>query len=413
MPITRRDFLGSTAACAGLVAGASYLPRMSLAQDTITIAQIHDQSGGLDIYGNPMVETFNLAVDEINEAGGLLGRMVAPINYDPQSNMQLYAQYAQEAALSDEAVVVHGGITSASREVIRPVLKRFDTLYFYNTLYEGGVCDRNTFCMGTTPAQTLEKMVPYVMDRYGKSMYIVAADYNYGQITAKWVTKYCRDHGGEVVGAEFFPLDVTDFASSINKIQAAKPDLVMSVLVGGAHISFYRQWFAAGMKSEIPIASTTFGAGNEHIILSEEEGNGIIYACGYFQELDTPESRAYVERFAAKYGAEHSYLTELPTATYEGVKIWAKAVENAGSLDRMKVIEALEDNLSIAGPTGTVTIDPKTHHTQRTALIAECQDKGFSLLEAFPDRPPADTAAVCDLGSNPNDNRQYEIEVDI
>ena len=413
MTVSRRDFLRTTAAGASLAAAGGWLPRLAYAEDDVVIAQIHDQSGGLDIYGNPMVETFNLAVAEINDEGGLLGRPVKAINYDPQSNMQLYGQYAQQAALSDEAAVVHGGITSASREVIRPVLRRFDTLYFYNTLYEGGVCDRNTFCTGTTPAQTLIKMVPYVMNRYDPKIYILGADYNYGQITAKWVTKYCRDNGGEVLGAEFFPLDVTDFNAAITNIQAAKPDVIMSVLVGGAHISFYRQWAAAGMKNEIPIASTTFGAGNEHIVLSEEEGNGIIYACGYFQELDTPASRAYVERFAAMYGPDHSYLTELPTATYEGVKLWAKAVNQAGTTDRMAVIEALESGLSLDGPTGTVTVDPKTHHTTRSALIAECENKGFKLLEAYENQPPLDTAAVCDLESNPDDDTQYEIEVDI
>jgi len=412
MKVSRRDFLKSTAAGASLAAAPGLLPNIALADEEIVVAQIHDQSGGLDIYGNPMVETFDMAISEINAGGGLLGRQIKPINYDPQSNMQLYGQYAQQAALSDKAAVVHGGITSASREVIRPVLRRFETLYFYNTLYEGGVCDRNTFSTGTTPAQTVEKLVPYVMDRYGPKIYILAADYNYGQITAKWVTKYCRENGGEVVEAEFFPLDVTDFSAAITNIQAAKPDIIMSALVGGAHISFYRQWFAAGMKNEIPIASTTFGAGNEHIVLSEEEGNGIIYACGYFQELDTPASRAFVERFAAMYGPDHSYLAELPAVTYEGVKLWAKAVNAAGTTDRMPVIEALEDGMTLDGPTGLVTVDAKTHHTIRTALIAECENKGFKLLESYENQPPRDTAAVCDLEANPDDNTHYEIEVE-
>ena len=96
------------------------------------------------------------AVDEINAAGGLLGRKLQLINYDPQSNIQLYTQFATEAATKDKVAVVHGGITSASREAIRPLLKRYNTLYFYNTLYEGGVCDRNSFCTGSTPAQTVE-----------------------------------------------------------------------------------------------------------------------------------------------------------------------------------------------------------------------------------------------------------------
>jgi len=305
----RRTFLKTTATGASAAAVGSMLPHAALGADDIVVAQIHDQSGGLDIYGKAMVECFDLALDEINANGGLLGRQLRGVNFDPQSNMQLYAQYAQQAALKDRAVVVHGGITSASREVIRPVLRRFNTLYFYNTLYEGGVCDRNHFATGTTPAQTVEKLVPYCIDRFGPKIYTIAADYNYGQITSDWVIKYARDNGGEVVTTEFFPLDVADFTTTISKIQAAKPDLVMSALVGGAHMSFYRQWAAAGMKDEIPVASTTFGAGQENVALTAEEGRGIIYACGYFEDLDTPASKAFLERYRAKYGAEHSYLT--------------------------------------------------------------------------------------------------------
>jgi branched-chain amino acid transport system substrate-binding protein len=410
MSLTRRSLLKSSAALgAGALAGG--LPLAVEAADEIVITQIHDMSGGLDIYGKPMVETFDLAVEEINAAGGLLGKKLRPITYDPQSNMQLYSQLAQQAALKDRSAVVHAGITSASREVIRPVLRRFNTLYFYNTLYEGGVCDRNAFCTGTTPAQTVAKLVPYVQKRFGPKIYSIAADYNYGQITAAWVKKFAEENGGEVVATDFFPLDVTDFGATISKIQAAKPDLVMSILVGGAHVSFYRQWAAAGMKDQIPMASTTFGGGNEHIILTEEEAKGIIYACGYFMELDTPDSKAFVERFAAKYGPDHSYLSELPCATYEGVKLWARAVEKAGTIDRMPVIEALESPMEIDGPSGKVRIDPPTHHAYRSAFLAECIGKGFKLIESHDLQAPADTQAVCDLVKNPDDNTHYQISL--
>ena len=147
MPIHRRQFLQTTAA----VAAAGVFSSNARAEDPIGVASIHDLSGGLDIYGKPMVDALTLAVEEANAAGGLLGRQIKLINYDTQSNMQLYTQFAQQAALKDKVAVVHGGITSASREVIRPVLDRFKTLYFYNTQYEGGVCDRNQFDTGVTP----------------------------------------------------------------------------------------------------------------------------------------------------------------------------------------------------------------------------------------------------------------------
>ena len=193
MSLDRRRFLQGTAA----VTAAGTFGSSAWAEDPINVASIHDLSGGLDIYGKPMVDALTLAVEEANAAGGLLGRQIKLINYDTQSNMQLYTQFAQQAALKDKVAVVHGGITSASREVIRPVLDRFKTLYFYNTQYEGGVCDRNQFDTGVTPAQTVEKLVPYAMKKWGKKVYVVAADYNYGQITSQWVKKYVTENGGE------------------------------------------------------------------------------------------------------------------------------------------------------------------------------------------------------------------------
>jgi branched-chain amino acid transport system substrate-binding protein len=325
--------------------------------------------------------------------------------------MQQYTQFAQQAALKDKVAVVHGGITSASREVIRPVLKRLNTLYFYNTQYEGGVCDRNTFCTGQTPAQNVEILMPYVMKKWGKKVYVVAADYNYGQITSDWVKKYTKDNGGEVVAVDFFPLDVTQFGPAIQKIQAAKPDLVLSALVGGAHISFYRQWAAAGMKSKIPMCSTTATGGNEHIVLTPEEGDGLTVAFSYFQTVDNPVNKAFVARWHKRFGADYPYISELAVATYQGMHLWAKGAAKAGSTDRMKVIQALESGIDFDGPSGKVTIDPATHHCTLDIHIAEVKARKMVVLEKYAQRKPIDTAAVCNLIKNPNENKQYVIKI--
>jgi len=406
MKLDRRHFLKGTSAAA-VVASAPGIIGRAQAADNIKMVGILDQSGGLDIYGKPMVDTTKLAVEEINAAGGLLGRQIDLKMYDPQSTIQFYTQYATQAAASDKADVVHAGITSASREAIRPTLGRFRSLYFYNTLYEGGVCDRNTFCTGSTPAQTVEKLVPYTMNKWGKKVYIVAADYNYGHITASWVQKYVRDNGGDPVETEFFPLDVTNFGTTIKKIQAAKPDMVMSALVGGAHVSFYRQYAASGMNASIPIASTTFGVGNEHTLISAEEGNGMIVAYSYLQEIDTAANKDFVARFQAKYGADAPYLNELAARSYEAVYLWAEGVKKAGSLDRMAVIEALESPVSIDGPSGKLAVEPKTHHAIQNVYLAELQNQKFNILETYEQQPPSDTLLVCDLQKDPNQAKFY------
>ena len=407
----RRQFIKSSAATSLVGSAGALLPLAALAADEIGIGSIHDLSGGLDIYGKPMLDALTLAIEEQNAAGGLLGKKCKLVSYDPQSNMQMYAQFAQQAALKDKVAVVHGGITSASREVIRPVLNKYKSLYFYNTQYEGGVCDRGTFCTGVTPAQTVIRLVPYAMKRWGKKIYIIAADYNYGQITSQWVKKFAIENGGTVAAIDFFPLDVTNFGPTISKIEAAKPDMVISALVGGAHISFYRQWAAAGLNKKIPLASTTFAVGNEQIVLSAEESDGFLLSYNYFESIDNPVNKAFKERFHKRFGADYPNITELAMGTYQGFRLWSEGVKKAGSVDINKVTAALDSGISIDAPSGKVTIDPGTHHCILNVSIAEVKNKKLNILQTFQQQPPADTSAVCDLKKNPKDNQQYVIKV--
>lgn len=404
MTFSRRSFLAGSSALA--LTSAPIIGRAQ-GSDKIIFASILDLSGGLDIYGTAMADATSLAIDDINAAGGLLGREVELKMYDAQSTIQFYTQYATQAAAGDRAATVHGGITSASREAIRPTLARFKTLYFYNTQYEGGVCDFNNFNTGSTPAQTVAKVVPYAMNKWGKKAYIIAADYNYGQIIAQWVERFVKENGGETLAIEFFPLDVTNFGPTINKIQQAQPDLVFSGLVGGAHVSFYRQYAAAGMNAEIPIASTTFGIGNEHKLISAEEGNGLLAAYSYFEGVQNPENAAFLARMDAKFGDKRATMNELTVRSYEGAMLWAEAVKMAGSIDHAEVTAALKSGLTYNGPSGPITIDPQTNHAIQNVVLGELQDQEFNIVESYEAQPPSDTQLVCDLVANPDQSVFY------
>ena len=171
----------------------------------------------------------------------------------------------------DKVDVLHGGVTSSSREVMRPIVDKFKGLYFYNSLYEGGVCDRRHVCTGMVPGQQVEPLVDYMITEKGaKKGYILAADYNYGQITSKWLQKFIRAKGGQDLAVEFFPLDVTNFAPVLSRIQAAKPDVVWSALVGDAHMSFYRQFESTIGKKNMMLASGTYGVGRENATLTRK-----------------------------------------------------------------------------------------------------------------------------------------------
>jgi branched-chain amino acid transport system substrate-binding protein len=406
--ISRRTLL-NTAGATAVLAGVP-LFRVHAEDAPIKLGCIEDNSGVLDIYGKPIVMANALAVEEINAAGGLLGRKIELKQYDSQSDIALYTKYAQQLVREDKVDVAHAGITSASREAIRQTFRRGNVLYFYNILYEGGVCDRNCFVTGTTPAQAVEPIIDYAMKKWGNKVYVLAADYNYGQITAKWVVHYVEERKGTVLATNFFPLDVSDFGSTIAKIQDAAPNFVVAALVGGAHMSFFRQWAASGMNKKIPLTSTTFGVGNEHLALSAAEGDGILIAGNYSPELDTPENKKFLAAWAKKYG-DAKVVHELAVSQYQGIMLWAEAVRKAGSVDHDALVKVLESGLSIEGPAGKVAMDPKTHHCALDIHLMVVKDQKLTIMDTAPQRPPADTAQYCDLQKNPDDNKQYEVKI--
>jgi branched-chain amino acid transport system substrate-binding protein len=407
MAISRRNFIAAAGAT-GVLSGAPYIARAQ--SDAIKLGTVLDNSGNLDIYGKPMVMATTLAVEEINAAGGLLGRKVQAIQYDTQSDIALYTKFAQQLARDDKVDVVHGGITSASREAIRQTFRRANTMYFYNVLYEGGVCDRNCFVTGTTPAQAVEPIVDHAMKKWGNKVYILAADYNYGQITAKWLQHYIKQRNGTVADTNFFPLDVSDFGSTIAKIQQASPKWVVSALVGGAHMSFYRQWASSGMNKKIPLASTTFGVGNEHLALSPAEGDGILIAGNYSQEAALPANKDFLAKWAKRFG-DTKIVHEIAVSQYQGIMLWAEGVKKANSLKRDDLLKALESGVAIDAPTGRVTMDPKTHHAALDVHLMEVKGQKLTILDTVKQRAPADTAQSCDLIKNPNENKQFEVKV--
>jgi len=238
---------------------------------------------------------------------------------------------------------------------------------------------------------------------------ILAADYNYGQITAKWLQHYIGQRNGTVASTDFFPLDVADFGSTIAKIQQASPNWVVSALVGGAHMSFYRQWAASGMNKKIPLASTTFGVGNEHLALSPAEGDGILIAGNYSQEAKTPANQEFLARWRKRFG-DTKIVHEIAVSQYQGIYVWAACVKKAGTLERNAMIQAIESNISIVGPAGTVTIEPKTQHAALDIHLMEVKGQKLTILNTVKQRQPSDTAQFCDLIKNPDENRQFEVK---
>ena len=412
MTVKRRSFIKTSAAgAAALAAGPYFWPKGVSAADTIKGGAIYDLSGDLQLFGKNQWACAEMAIDEINAAGGVLGKKLEVKTYDSQSQMQAYNQYARQMVLRDRVAVVQGGLTSSSREVIRPILHKLKTLYFYNTNYEGGVCDRNFFATGATPGGYVDLLSGEAMKRWGKKVYIMAADYNYGQITAKWIQKAVKDAGGQVVGEEFFPLTVNQFGPTISKIQAAKPDFVMNVFVGPAHASFYGQWASAGMNKKIPMVSTTFGAAGEVVRMPPEIADGILTCYSYYEDLRHPVQQEVAGRVPQAQRHRLRLSHRRAAEDWYGWIFWAKAVNQAGTTKREKVIEVLEGGLTVDGPGGPLTMDAKTHHCTMDMYIGQAKGGKFEIQKKVAQVPPTNTGNQCDLKARPDTNVMYEPKI--
>lgn len=410
MSLNRRQLLKGAAGVTTFMAAPLVMRKAALGADPLRVGVLLDLSGPFEVLGKPKANSIELAAQKLNASGGLLGREVQLKVYDTQSDNQLYAQYAQQLALRDRVDVVHGAITSAAREVARPILDRAKTLYFYNMIYEGGLCDRNTFVTGPTPQQLLAKLIPYMIETYGPKIYTVAADYNFGHDSAAWARKLAADAGGEVVGEEFFPLDANDFSATIGRIQKAGTDAVFNIFVSPPQEAFYGQWAAAGLTGQIGLAGHAFGDAGEVRRLPAESIEGITVAKNYLDEVDTPENEAFLAAYKKKFPGEQGVGT-LGATSYQGVMLWAAGVEKAGTAERESVIEALETGLGIDGPGGRVEVDPRTHHCKLDVYLAEVQGNRFEILKEWPQQPPFLNDGRCDLIENPGLNQQFPVDL--
>ena len=344
---------------------------------TIKLGILEDETGNFAIAVVPKIHAYELAVKEINANGGVLGKKLEIVRYDTQSDNRRFQEFARRLIKKDKVDVVFGAFSSASRESIRGIMEKNKMLYFYNNQYEGGVCSKTSFMTGAVPEQQFSTLVPWMMEKYGKNVYTIAADYNFGQISAEWVRQIVKENGGTMVGEEFIPLDVSQYSQTIQKIQKAKPDVLMTLLVGAKQASFYEQQASAGLN--IPMAtSINVGQAYEHRRFAPPALENMFVTVNYIEEVHDvigsgefhDKSKDYVKRFRELYPNE-PYINMESANAYNAIYLYAKAVEKAGTTETMKVVEALESGISHDGPSGVVSIDPKSHHGSHTIFLVE------------------------------------------
>lgn len=380
----------------------------ALAQEPIKIGVLEDQSGEFVVPVIGKVHAIQLATEEINAKGGIAGRPIELVIYDTQSDNTRFQEFTRRALQRDKVDVIFAGFSSASREAYRPIVRQFDGFAFYNNQYEGGVCDAHMVVTGAVPEQQFSTLIPWMMETYGKKVYTIAADYNFGQISAEWVRNIVKENGGEMVGEEFIPLGVSQFSQTIQNIQTAKPDVVVTLLVGTAQASYYEQAASANLK--LPMASSVnVGQGYEHKRFTPPSLANMHVTTNYIEEVDTPASKDFIERFHAKFPNE-PYINQEAANSYIAVNLYKQMVERAGGStkrdDLRKIIA--EGDVCFDGPSGKTCLDPKSQHMSHTIYLAKVgDDHNVSFPQVWKDVKPYWLGdAGCDLTKS-NPGEQY------
>jgi urea transport system substrate-binding protein len=319
-------------------------------------------SGTMAFSERPVVDATLMAIREINEKGGLLGRRIEPLIADGRSDWPTFAKEAERLITSEKVVTLFGGWTSASRKSMRPVVERHDHLLMYPVQYEGLEDSLNIIYLGAAPNQQVIPATAWCIQKLKRTrLFLVGSDYVFPRAANAIIRDEARRLGATVVGEEYLVLGDTDTAGLIKKIVAAQPDMILNTINGDSNISFFRALRAAGFTPDkLPTMSFSIGEGE----LSEMHGIELVgdYAAwNYFQSVERPQNRAFEARFHAIYGAERS-INDPMEAAYDGIYLWAQAVRAAGSTDVRAIRQAIKGQRFDA-PGAEIRIDPSNNHT--------------------------------------------------
>jgi urea transport system substrate-binding protein len=343
--------------------------------DEIRVGILHSLSGTMAISEVTVRDAELLAIEEINKAGGVLGKKLVPIVEDGASDWPTFAEKATKLIRQDKVATVFGGWTSASRKAMLPVFERYKALLWYPVQYEGLESSPYIFYTGATTNQQIIPGLDYLKEQGKKKLFLVGSDYVFPRTANKIIKAYAAANGMEILGEEYTPLGHTEYSTLVNKVVQAEPDAVFNTLNGDSNVAFFKQLKSAGVTADtMPVLSVS---------VAEEEVTGIgvdniaghPVAWNYYQTTDTPENEAFVKAYKAKYG-QNKVTSDPMEAGYNAVYLWAEAVKKAGTTE-VEAVRKAAPGISLDRPEGKVTIDGENQHMYKTARIGIIQPDGL------------------------------------
>jgi urea transport system substrate-binding protein len=382
------------------------------AQDTVKVGVLHSLSGTMAISETSLRDILLFTFDEINAAGGVMGKKIEPVIADGASNWPLFAEKAKQLLEQDKVSVTFGCWTSVSRKSVLPVFEEKKGLLFYPVQYEGEEMSPNIFYTAEAVNQQATPAVDYMLEEGKKKFYLIGSDYVYPQTTNLILLEYLlskgvplenigggftKDASGKIISAgKYTPFGHTDYQQIISEIKqfAASGDAcIINTLNGDTNVPFFKEYAAAGLDAEsCPVVSFSVSE-DEFRGLPASQLVGQLGCWTYFQSIKSPENAKFIKNFQAWLAksdvpgiVKEGRVTCSPMVlSYNGVYLWKAAVEKAGTFDPEKVMEALKGGISFVGPGGKVT-SQKNHHLTKNVYIGETRADGqFKILKEYKD----------------------------
>ncbi len=349
---------------------------LAVTDTEVTVGQLHSATGTMAISETGSIQAEQLAIEQINAMGGVLGRKIKIIVEDGASDWPTFAEKAKKLLVNDKVAAVMGCWTSASRKAVLPVFEKENGMLYYPTFYEGLEQSKNVIYTGQEATQQILAGLDWMAkEKKAKTFYLIGSDYIWPRTSNKIARKHIENVlKGTVVGEEYYALGHTQFGSLINKIKLKKPDVIYAIIVGGSNVSFYKQLKAAGITSDKWNLLTISVTEDEVLGIGGENLAGFYSAMKYFQSLDNPNNKEFVAAFKKKYG-EKSVIGDVTQAGYLGPWLWKAAVEKAGSFDVDKVAAASPDIEFTKAPEGYVKVHAN-HHLWSKLRIGQWQTDG-------------------------------------
>ena len=361
--------------------------KLAVTDTEVTVGQLHSATGTMALSETGSIQAEQLAIDQINAMGGVLGRKIKVIKEDGASDWPTFAEKSKKLLINDRVASVYGCWTSASRKAVLPIFEKENGLLYYPTMYEGLEQSKNVIYTGQEAVQQILWGLDWSKsEKKAKSYFLIGSDYIWPRTSHKIARKHIENKlGGKVVGEEYYPLGHTNFNSLINKIKAAKPDCIYAIVVGGSNVAFYKQMKAAGVTGDKQFLLTISVTEDEVLGIGGENFQGFYSTCKYFQSIENPNNAKFIAAFKAKYGPS-SVIGDVTQNAYLGPWLWKAAVEKAGSFDVSKVSAACGGIEFKDAPEGYVRIHNTNRHLWSKARIGMGQKDGqFKIVAVSPE----------------------------